>query len=548
VSRTPSSGTKNRQSRQPGRAGSQSCNPDEGVRATPAKPPTKNAKTNSTTNGKTMKLILTLSIAAAMPLLAQTGTPSPFIVDHTTTDLFAPQLGIPQIKARLFHDHDQDGGAATAPVRVGDITIGYHNWGSFQQGTFQLNGDYNGNFQPGSWFWQKLGGSGPILQMELADGGTLKIFGNPNSGIQNSIILRTTGNVDGPAGVFVNGDKLVTQGDLNSDSSPLLQIQTQTLQVETALSVGQVAGIYGAGSMAAGQGALVYGANSLAFGQGATVGLSQTSYANNAAAIGNNARALAEGAMAIGKGSLASMKQSIAIGEDSEASGGTSIWWLSGYDWGSVAVGTKSKAAGIASAAFGNWATALGNESIALGPRAVVWSGASGGIALGWGTSATSPNATAIGNSAFALDVYASSFGTRAYGNHMGATAIGAYTDTNAVGQTVVGTAPDFAGLPESTNWTDENAAVFVVGSGAPGGYVGGTGGWSLSDFAVVRRTSFAVTRKGDVKAPGTVTAKGLTVENTADPTAVTTRLKGVILIERQGDISMGEFTAGDEP
>ncbi len=58
--------------------------------------------------------------------------------------------------------------------------------------------------------------------------------------------------------------------DLANDLVP--RIQSVTMKVDSALSVGNVNGIIGAGSMAAGTGASVYGSGSLAFGEGAHIG------------------------------------------------------------------------------------------------------------------------------------------------------------------------------------------------------------------------------------------------------------------------------------
>ena len=487
---------------------------------------------------------------------------SPLVINHdlpNLSDLGTPGAGFPQLKLQLrVPGNLQD----DPPVVEGDLTIGMFDWGSVQNGIFQLNNNPLGG-SGGSWTWQRGMPSGtPRVEMELSSNGTLRLFGdNPNDA--DSIVLRPTAadvTLGETAGVFVNGSRLVTEAYLANGLIP--EIQSVTMQVGTALSLGDVNGIIGSGSMAAGIGASVYGSGSLAFGSGAHVGAPLTpqgtvtsaggSIANDAVALGKDSNARGHGAMAFGTRANAGTEQSIAIGEDAAATGGTSIYWGgTGYVMGSVAVGTKAKATGTASSAFGLAAQAHGNESIAIGPMAIAWPGTSGSVALGWSASAGKPGSLALGNMSRSESIGGICLGSTTFNTGYYAAAIGNFTEATGTGMIAVGTAPSFSGLTANANWDDMNSVVFIVGGGKPGSYVGGTGGWALSDWAVTRRTSLSVTRGGDVKAGGKVAASkagGLLVPDTLEAKNGTTRLQGIILIDRQGDISMGEFTQTPPP
>lgn len=489
---------------------------------------------------------------------------SPLVINHdlpNLSDLGTPGAGFPQLKLQLRVPGNLED---DPPVVEGDLTIGMFDWGSVQNGIFQLNNNPLGG-SGGSWTWQRGTPSGaPRVEMELSSNGTLRLFGdNPNDA--DSIVLRPTAadvTLGETAGVFVNGSRLISLADL-ADSIPA--IQSVTLQVSEALSLGDVSGIIGAGSMAAGMGASVYGSGSLAFGTGAHVGapftlnsqgqptfLASPIAANDAVALGKDSNARGHGAMAFGTRANAGTAQSIAIGEDAAATGGTSIYWGgAGYVMGSVAVGTKAKASGTASSAFGLAAQAHGDESIAIGPMAIAWPGTSGSVALGWSASAGKPGSLALGNMSRSESIGGICLGSTTFNTGYYAAAIGNFTEATGTGMIAVGTAPSFTGLTANANWDDMNSVVFIVGGGKPGAYVGGTGGWALSDWAVTRRTSLSVTRGGDVKAGGKVAASkagGLLVPDTLEAKNGTTRLQGIVIIDRQGDISMGAFTATPPP
>ena len=493
---------------------------------------------------------LTISILAmlgtTLSLHAEQAIASPLSVQkvlQNLSDLGAPNTALPELKLEMRIP----GNTANAPSVVhGDISVKLNDWGSGLQGIFQLN-NANGGLRFWSWQNSTVGGA-PHEHMRLDATGRLDLFGTPLD-----------------AGVFVNGSRLVSEASLASSWLP--EIQAMTVQVGTALSLGDINGIIGSGSMAAGAGASVYGAGSLAFGEGAHVGTNFTvnpqgqpsfvgttvAQAKNAVALGQNANARRDGAMAFGKGANAVTVQSIAIGQDSEASGGTSLWWDGTYAWGSIAVGTKAKATGTASSAFGLLASAMGSESIALGPRAVTWPGAPGSVAMGWNASANCAGSLALGNGSKSLSVGGICLGQGTFTTGPSSAAIGSYIEATGAGMIALGTAPSFTNLTVSANWEDLNSVVFIVGGGKPGVYTGngGTGGWDLSDFDVTRRTSLSVTRGGDVKAAGKVEASkagGIVVPDTIEAKDGLTRLRGKVIIDRQGDISMGTFVDGPQP
>ena len=484
-------------------------------------------------------------LATALCTRAQQATESPLVVQKTLTpsQFGLPNSPIPNLKLELR--------VGNPAVVEGDLTIGLFDGGSYQQGIFQLNN--NGSF--GTWNWQNsVNGATPHVNMELTNDGRLRLFGAGN----DSIVLRATNdgiqdsNGHGPAGVFVNGSRLVSESWLANGLIP--EIQAVTLQVGSALSLGDVNGIVGTGSMAAGLRASVYGSGSLAFGTDAHVGTplningqpsGSVIIANNAVALGKNANARGDGAMAFGTNANAAMKQSIAIGEDATASGGSSIYYDYNYTWGSVAVGSRSSATGTVSSAFGIWSSAMGNESIALGARAATWPGATASIAMGWTANAWRSGGLAIGNGSNAKEIGAVCLGSITFAEGPSSVAIGAFNEATGAGMVSVGVAPNFSGLTSTTNWADLNSVVFIVGGGQQGAYNGAATG-RLDSFDVIRRTSLSVTRGGDVKAGGKLEASkagGLLVPDTVDAKNGVTQLTGVVLIERQGDIGMGAFT-----
>ena len=514
---------------------------------------------------KRLAAILTI-LGAAFGASAQQTADSPLVVQKTLTpsEFGVETSPLPQLKLELR--------VGNPAVVAGDLTIGLFQAGSAQQGIFQLNS----NVPVGAWTWQNsVDGGTPHIHMDLTAAGTLRLFGNGT----DSIVLRSTaGDVTSgeTPGVFVNGSRLVTMGDLANDLVP--RIQSVTMKVDSALSVGNVNGIIGAGSMAAGTGASVYGSGSLAFGEGAHVGtalmpdgtveieLDSEGYpvgqwmANNAVALGKDARALGEGAMAfgenasatgeggmaLGKRAFAGRNQAIAIGQDSSAYGGTYIAGPeASYEWGTIAVGTRASAQGIASTAFGTYAKAEGHESIALGPKSLTSNGATGAVALGASAHATRSGSIAVGINARSNSIGGMSIGSMSFTNGSYAAAIGSYIESPGAGMIAVGTAPNFTGLTANANWDDMNSVVFIVGGGKSGNLISGSPDF-LSNWNMTRRTSLSVTRGGDVKAAGKIEASkagGINVPDTIEAKNGTTQIKGLILIERQGDISMGAFT-----
>ena len=482
------------------------------------------------------RLAATLTIlGAALGASAQQTADSPLVVQKTLTpaEVGIETSPLPQLKLELR--------VGNPAVVEGDLTIGLFDYGSGQQGIFQLNN----NGYTGAWTWQNsVSGATPHINMDLTNNGRLRLLGTGN----DSIVLRPTSdgpdylgnNSNGPAGVFVNGSRLVSEAWLATGLIP--EIQSVTLQIGSALSLGDVNGIIGTGSMAAGLRASVYGSGSLAFGSDAHVGTplntaghfassTGVTMANNAVALGKNANARADGAMAFGTNANAVMKHSIAIGEDATASGGSSFYYDYAYTWGSVAVGARSSAMGTVSSAFGIWASALGNESIALGARATTLPGAGASIAMGWSATAWKSGTIAIGNGSHAKEIGGVCLGSITFAEGPLSVAIGAYNEAIGAGMVSVGTAPDFAGLTATTNWGDMNSVVFIVGGGEAGASNGAATG-RLNSFDVVRRTPLSVTRGGDVKAAGKIEASktgGLFVPDTVSAKNGVTQLTGLV-------------------
>lgn len=315
------------------------------------------------------------------------------------------------------------------------------------------------------------------------------------------------------------------------------------------------------------------------------------SWAANANSMAFGPQAWAKGqddpSFALGKGAVAGISSAyvgitlpdgIVLGEG----GGAIAIGLNAYStYYGLALGDYTRAAG-GSTALGRGSISLGWNSVALG----------GGVAKGPGslalgslsfTATAAESSAAIGFNVFANGVRAMALGTdsNAIGFHSmalnGAWAhaensvgIGPTVHSQYMDGMVVGTYP--VGPPSGVATTrDLTDPLFVVGNGS------GSGSTPHSNALVVRRNGNAeVNGKLDIAKDaavsqnlsvtgttvlgGAVTAQGgtfkgsLVVEGELDATApdpaktVISKNDQVILVPEQGDISMGEFRAGDLP
>ena len=174
---------------------------------------------------------------------------------------------------------------------------------------------------------------------------------------------------------------------------------------------------------------------------------------------------------------------------------------------GSVALGMNSLASATGAIAMGG-GTSLGQYSFSGGQGKAIGRSS---IAFGEGSTASGDYSTALGGETNASGYSSTAFGegTQAVGDY--STAFGYYTTAQAFGSIAIGSLNVAQG--NSTTWipTDD---LFVIGNGNPDT-------WEPSNALVVKKN-------GDTTINGAMTVTG----------------RSKILVEPQGDLSMGSFTA----
>lgn len=240
-------------------------------------------------------------------------------------------------------------------------------------------------------------------------------------------------------------------------------------------------------------------------------------------ATGNSSFASGVGAVASGYGSTAFGGGSQAVGADSLASG---------YE--SKASGLNSTASGFRSEARGANSTATGAET----------------VASGYGSTASGFRGHALGAYSYAGGDTTSAVGDRSI-------AMGHWTNAASASEIVFGRLNAEAPSANPYEW-NELDALFRVGNGHQLGtdiedYSGPFG--ALSDaLTILKNGQTTLTNKAwknrDTSTPAVADPSTATTDSGGDALVVEghTRLKGKVLIERQGDLSMAGFEAGERP
>jgi hypothetical protein len=274
-------------------------------------------------------------------------------------------------------------------------------------------------------------------------------------------------------------------------------------------------------------------------------------------AIGSEAFSQGLGAVAMGKSS--------ASGAWSFATGGG----RAAGDF-STAIGSETTATGTYSTAMGQYSWATGSHSFAVGHGANATG--SGAMALGNATQALAESSFAAGSSSTANSPNSIAMGELSVANGAGAVAIGGFNTANGEYSTALGGGTTTNGLCSFAagflTFADSYASTALGNSNIGGG---DANVWVDTDPLVEVGNSQSFTRSNALtvlkNGRSTLTNRAWKAAVALDPEDALedpedendsggdalvveghTRLKGKVLIEPQGDLSMGEFTGGEAP
>ena len=218
-------------------------------------------------------------------------------------------------------------------------------------------------------------------------------------------------------------------------------------------------------------------------------------------AFGPGAVASGNGSTAFSQGAQATAYQSFAMGFLSESTAESSL-----------AFGSAAKAVSTRSSAFGYGSYAEGQQALAVGPSTSAIG--FGTLAIGNGAFAQNESSIAIGsgtqsmNQSIALGLSCVSQGVRSF-------AIGNNIKTFGANEFSVGR---YNASTVNASEDDPNGLIFSIGNGST---------------ETLRSNAFEVKRNGDVAIKGNANVTGKITST------------GGITVQPQGDLSMGEFTAG---
>jgi hypothetical protein len=380
----------------------------------------------------------------------------------------------------------------------------------------------------------------------------------------------------GSAGLLINGQKAltVTEGDsryLSSSwsSSILTQSSADARYLRTdggglqfglnssaaathSIALGFAASANGLGAVALGAsdqdtpGSFVplsaVGKGSSAFGYGSRALEYATASGWRSEALGvgsialgkaNYTSATAEGGVALGGGSWATAAGAIAIGQANIASNSVSV----AIGWGGTASGSVSTTLGALNMASGDVSLATGSQTVASGAFSVTMgrqTTAAGwaAMAIGEGTNASGDLSLAAGFQTKAIGGYSFAGGYFTEANGWNASALGRRTIANGSDQVVIGVY-NAAISDANANVHTASDALLIVGNGYESTV--------NVPSSAVRSNAFVVRWNGDTESSGTV-------KSTAAGAGKYNKFKAPILVPESGDISMGEFTAGEQP
>ncbi|MFW9277445.1 ESPR-type extended signal peptide-containing protein, partial [Glaesserella parasuis] len=223
-----------------------------------------------------------------------------------------------------------------------------------------------------------------------------------------SIVIGANAKADGYGSISIGGDDLKTtryQPDDTAQGQPQPQSQSQDESKKTTASGGASIAI-GGGSLAKGEGSIVLGAlasaskdEGIAIGAnskstneyGIAVGGSATATGNYAVALGWNSKGVGTDSIAIGKAATTAGASSVVVGAHIGVTGQNlvAVGSLASAESHATALGYMASAGGMSSVAVGERAKTNGSadRATALGNNTVVTVG--GGVALGYGSNAS---------------------------------------------------------------------------------------------------------------------------------------------------------------
>lgn len=320
----------------------------------------------------------------------------------------------------------------------------------------------------------------------------LAMMGGTASGVDSTAIRGSATGVNSMAfGGLAQGINSVSiGGDLPSYGSGATAVG------DYSFAIGNGATASGVQSFALGNGTNASGFRSINLGaydndssgeDSVAIGASAGAFGDRALAMMMNANATADDAVAIGLVASATNTRALAmVGGSASGIDSTAIRGTAS-NTDSVAIGAGANASGLASVAIGVGAAGSGADSLALGRN--TWSGAEGAVALGYNSVAMGAYSMVLGFSSGALGDGSIAFGggLQAFNHQM---VLGRYNDSTVVAE------------------ANRKQGILVIGAGFP----------AVGPTAEVRRNAMRI------------------------------RDDGTILIQRQGDLSMGEFTVGEQP
>lgn len=363
-----------------------------------------------------------------------------------------------------------------------------------------------------------------IPTMSFAQGGNI-IFGN--KGAIN--FLGGTASID-----FGNSTTLNRSGsNLRIGSSNIVTEATGSnlylAKTASKFQLGTAATAFTNDSFAFGDGATADGRGALSIGASNTaLSVNNTAQGQGATAIGLGNRAVSDGSVAIGLRSTAA-GGGVSLGQDHQNYGvlGTTIGALNYIPesiQGAVSIGVGNGVGGNYASAFGHWNSIAINadESFVAGRSNTLAATALWSSALGCGNAVNGVNSFAVGQ----VNVTGA--------DARNSTAIGFGLQTNAVSEVVIGAYNDPAPVE----------AAFVVGTGfqhdgTPAHTPLPMWAYTSGNPNTVYQNALVVYKTGKTEATGNIQSKSGTGFN---------KFAAPVLVPEGGDISMGDFKAGETP
>ena len=414
-----------------------------------------------------------------------------------------------------------------------------------------------------TWVWQQAAatnGSGSMKKMLLSAGNALTLYDQTTPTPVAAIVLDPVNTSTFNTSTIFKGTDNEMPNQRNLGSNSVLTVGLADARYLTANSVSSDVNI-GLGSSAtstlstalgcyanaSGYGSSALGIYSIGSGLGSTaVGSSASATNSFAVALGNSSVAGGVGSLALGQNTTAAGDQSVAVSFGSHATatqasafGEGSV--ASGY--ASLALGAQSTASGYASSTLGPSSTATNSYSIALGQS----SSASGfqALALGDDSLASADEAVTLGTASAATTWASQSLGYHSAATGSSSMALGSYSMASGSDSTALGNSSVASGDFSVAAGVGAATSIYQAMVGAYGLPGGNAHTWVATDAlftvgngqsAANPHNAFSVSKNGDTSVAGALTVASKIVAS------------GPIIVQPQGDLSMGEFTAQPSP